>query len=61
MIAKYPQKGSKVNSILYINDPMSRVESQKADKSEKTPIKHCVSKQSTEPYKYQISEVLLYP
>ena len=39
MTAKDPRKGSKVNSILYINDPMSRIEIQKADKSQKTPIK----------------------
>ena len=39
MTAKDPWKGSKVNSILYINDPMPRIESQKANKSQKTPKK----------------------
>ena len=36
MTAKDPLKGSRVKSILYINDPMPRIESQKADKSQKT-------------------------
>ena len=39
MTTKYPWKGRKVNSILYINDPMPRIESQKAKKESKTPKK----------------------
>ena len=45
MIAKGPWKGSRVNIILYINDPMPRIECQKADKSRKILWKHYVSKQ----------------
>ena len=37
--AKDPRKGSRVNSILYINDPMPTIQSQKVDKSQKTPMK----------------------
>ena len=32
---KDPWKGSRVNNILYINDPMPRIECQKVDKSRK--------------------------
>ena len=39
MTAKDPSRGSRVNSILYLNDPMPRIESQKANKSQKTPKK----------------------
>ena len=39
MTAKDPWKGSKVNSILYINNPMPRIESQKENKSKKSPKK----------------------
>ena len=39
MTAKDPWKGSWVNNILYINDPMPRIERQKANKSKKTPKK----------------------
>ena len=45
MTAKGPWKGSRVNIILYINDPMPRIECQKADKSRKLLWKHYVSKQ----------------
>ena len=38
-MAKDPWKGSRVNNILYINDPMPRIESQKANKSQKSPKK----------------------
>ena len=34
VIAKDPRKGSRANSILYINDPMPRIESQKENKSQ---------------------------
>ena len=37
--SKDPWKESKVNSILYINDPMPRFESQKANKSQESPEK----------------------
>ena len=36
---KDPWKGSRVNSILYINDPMLGIESQKENKSKKSPKK----------------------
>ena len=39
MTEKYPWKGSRVNSILYLNDPMPRIERQKENKSQKTPKK----------------------
>ena len=39
MTAKDPWKASKVNNILYINDPMPRIESQKENKNKKTPKK----------------------
>ena len=45
MIEKGPWKVSTVNIILYINDPMPRIECQKADKSRKLLWKHYVSKQ----------------
>ena len=61
MIAKDPWKGSKVNSILYINDPMPRIESQKTYKSQKTPMKAIGTKTSTESLKYKIAKVLLRP
>ena len=35
---------------------MPRIESQKANKSQKTPKKQYVSKQSTEPYEYKIAK-----
>ena len=59
MTAKDPWKESKVNSILYINDPMPRIDSQKENKSQNLLRNQCVSKQSTESYKYKISKVLL--
>ena len=37
--AKDLWKGTRVNSILYINDPMPRIEIQKENKSKKTPMK----------------------
>ena len=51
-----PRKGSRVNSILYINDPMPRIECQKANKSQKLLRKQYVSKQSTELYEYKIAK-----
>ena len=39
MTAKHPWKGSRVNNILYINDPMLRIEIQKANKSQKSSKK----------------------
>ena len=58
MIAKDPWKGSKVNSVLYINNPMPRIESQKENMSQKSPKKKYVSKQSTKPNGYKIAKVL---
>ena len=52
MTAKDQWRGSMVNNILYINDPMPEIECQKADKSQILLWKQFVSKQSTEPYKY---------
>ena len=41
---------------------MPRIESQKANKSQKNILrKQYVSKQSTEPYEYKIEKVLLHP
>ena len=37
--SKDPWKGSRVNIILYLKDPMPRIESQKENKSQKTPKK----------------------
>ena len=48
--AKDPWRGSMVNNILYLNDPMPRIESQKENKSKKSPKKAICIKQSTEPY-----------
>ena len=39
MTAKDPWKGSRVNNILYINDPMPKIEIQKANKSQGSPEK----------------------
>ena len=39
MTEKDPGKGSKVNNILYINDPMPRIERQNANTSQKYPMK----------------------
>ena len=64
MTAKDPWKGSRVNSILYINDPMpkkNKIEIQKANKSQNLLRKKYVSKESTEPYEYKIAKVLLRP
>ena len=61
MTAKDPWIGSMVNGILYLNDPMPGIESQKANKSQNLLRKQYVSKQSTEPYKYKIAKVLLRP
>ena len=56
MTAKDPGKGSRVNSILYINDPMPRMEIQKANKSKKILRNQYVSKQTTESYEYKIAK-----
>ena len=61
MIAKYPRKGRKVDNILYINDPMPRIESQKENKSQNLLRNQYVSKQSIEPYEYKIAKVLFCP
>ena len=61
MTAKDPWKGSKVNSILYIKNPMPRIEIQKENKSQKLLIKQYVSKQSTKPNEYKIAKVILRP
>ena len=37
MTTKGPWKGSSINNILYINDPMPRIESQNANKSQNDP------------------------
>ena len=49
------------NSLLYLNDPMPRIESQKANKSQNLLRNQYVSKQSTKPYEYKIAKVLLRP
>ena len=49
------------NNILYLNDPMPRIESQKENKSQNLLRKQYVSKQSTKPYEYKIAKVLLRP
>ena len=46
---KGPWKGSRVNSILYINDPMPGIKCQKEDKSKKTPMKAIFIEIKTEP------------
>ena len=50
MIEKDPWRGSKVNSILHLNDPMPGIESQKENKSQNLLRNQYVSKQSAEPY-----------
>ena len=50
-----------VNNILYLNDPMLRIEIQKANKSQNILRKKYVSKKSTKPYEYKIAKVLLCP
>ena len=50
-----------VNNILYLNDPMPRIEIQKENKSQNILRKQYASKQSTEPYEYKIAKVILRP
>ena len=50
MTAKDPWKGSKVNSILHLNDSMPGIEIQNTNKSQNLLRKQYVSKQSTELY-----------
>ena len=47
---KDPWRGSMVNSILYLNDPMPGIESQKANKSQNILRKAICIKTNTEPY-----------
>ena len=49
---KGPMEISKVNSILDTNDPTPRNERQKANKSQRTPMKAVYIKTNAEPYKY---------
>ena len=60
MTTKVPWRGSMVNSILYLNDRMPRIEIQKENKSQNLLRKQYVSKQSTDPYEYKIAKVLLF-
>ena len=61
MTTKYPWKGSKVDSILYINDPCQELKAKRQIRVKKILRKQYVSKQSTEPYEYKIAKVLLHP